>query len=197
MNEQHPYMQDTSARPFEDMDPVTQSYPAVPAWLLCDEAGRKLYPLGNPTYNDRDVELDWSADNSREIEQGILKKAGTIAELADAIDLPRSVLEQSIARWNAMVAAGEDQDYGRPPGGMVPISEPPFYAGEIWPVVSNTQGGPVHDAKQRIIDVFGAPIPRLLLPGNSAAASVTFTSVAATSRSASSRDGLREAKRQH
>ena len=26
-------------------------------------------------------------------------------------------------------------------------------------MVSNTQGGPVHDAEQRILDPFGAPIP--------------------------------------
>ena len=94
MNEQHPYMQDTSARPFEDMDPVTQSYPAVPAWLICDEDGRKLYPLGNPTYNDRDVQLDWSKDNSREIEQGIFKKADTIGDLATQIGIPQAVLEE-------------------------------------------------------------------------------------------------------
>jgi len=30
---------------------------------------------------------------------------------------------------------------------------------------SNTQGGPVHDAQQRIIDVFGKPIPRLYSAG--------------------------------
>ena len=165
MNEQHPYMQDTTARPFEMIDPVTQSYLAVPGWLICDEAGRKLYPLGNPTYNDRDVTLDWSPDNSKEIEQGIFKRADTIGELARLTDIAADVLEQTVAQWNAMVAADEDSQFGRPPGGMVPIAEPPFYAGQIWPVVSNTQGGPVHDARQRVIDVYGDPIVRLYAAG--------------------------------
>ena len=35
----------------------------------------------------------------------------------------------------------------------------------IWPTVSNTQGGPVHDARQRVIDTFAQPIPRLLSAG--------------------------------
>lgn len=41
---------------------------------------------------------------------------------------------------------------------MVPIKTPPYYVGTIWPVVSNTQGGPVHDARQHILDPYGEPI---------------------------------------
>ena len=48
---------------------------------------------------------------------------------------------------------------------MVPIATPPFYAGEIWPVGSNTQGAPVHDAEQRVIDVHGVSIPHLYASG--------------------------------
>jgi len=111
------------------------------------------------------VTMDWSEDNLREVEMGILKRADTISELAAAIGVRAEVLGATIARWNAMVEAGCDDDLGRPAGSMVPIATPPFYAGEIWPVVSNTQGGPVHDAGQRVIDVHGAPIPRLYAAG--------------------------------
>ena len=48
---------------------------------------------------------------------------------------------------------------------MATIKSAPFYVGEIWPVVSNTQGGPVHDAKQRIVNAYGEPIPRLYEAG--------------------------------
>jgi predicted oxidoreductase len=48
---------------------------------------------------------------------------------------------------------------------MMAIAEPPFYAAQLWPVVSNTQGGPRHDERQRIVDAFGAPIPRLYAAG--------------------------------
>ena len=64
-----------------------------------------------------------------------------------------------------MCRAGEDSDFGRPSGTMVPIDMPPFYGAQAWPVCSNTQGGPVHDGKQRIIDVYGDPIPRLYAAG--------------------------------
>ncbi len=47
----------------------------------------------------------------------------------------------------------------------MPIQAPPFYAAPVWPIISNTQGGPVHNAKQQVIDAFGQRIPRLYAAG--------------------------------
>jgi succinate dehydrogenase/fumarate reductase flavoprotein subunit len=47
----------------------------------------------------------------------------------------------------------------------MPIATPPFYFGEVWPVVSNTQGGPVHDSSQRVLNPFAEPIPGLYVAG--------------------------------
>ena len=71
----------------------------------------------------------------------------------------------TIAEWNAGCAAGRDAHFGRPPNSMVPLTAPPFYAARVWPIVSNTQGGPVHDEEQRVLDAFGRPIPRLFAAG--------------------------------
>jgi succinate dehydrogenase/fumarate reductase flavoprotein subunit len=48
---------------------------------------------------------------------------------------------------------------------MTRIDTPPYYVGEVWPVVSNTQGGPVHNARQQVMNVYGEPIPRLYAAG--------------------------------
>jgi succinate dehydrogenase/fumarate reductase flavoprotein subunit len=48
---------------------------------------------------------------------------------------------------------------------MMPIATPPFSAAAVFPIVSNTQGGLDHDADQRVLDVFGAPIPGLTVAG--------------------------------
>ena len=85
--------------------------------------------------------------------------------LAKAMDVDVDALEASLARWNELCLTKNDVDFGRPSGTMMKIQRPPFYAGEVWPVVSNTQGGPEHDAKQRIIDVEDKPIPRLYAAG--------------------------------
>lgn len=165
MNEYQPYLQDTAHRPMHYFDPTTQEYPRIPAYLICDENARKLYPLGRATSNDKDVYYEWSSDNLKEVKSGILKRANTIAELAQKLGLDTKMVESSIARWNQQCATANDEDFGRPGGAMVPVDTAPFYGAPVWPVVSNTQGGPIHDADQRVIDVFGKFIPRLYAVG--------------------------------
>ena len=48
---------------------------------------------------------------------------------------------------------------------MMPIRTPPFVYAPVWPIVSNTQGGPVHDAAQRILRPDGTPIAGLYAAG--------------------------------
>ena len=165
MNEYQPYTQDTAHRPLQYFDPVIQAYPRIPGYILCDENGRKLYPLGRPTSNDPDVRYDWSDDNMKEVENGILKRADTIAGLAEILGADPAAFEAAVERWNAGCAAGADADFDRPAGTMMPIDTPPFYGAEAWPICSNTQGGPVHDGDRRIIDAFGNPIPNLYSAG--------------------------------
>jgi succinate dehydrogenase/fumarate reductase flavoprotein subunit len=63
MNENPPYTQDTTARNFEHFDTVTQTFPRIPAYLICDEEGRKSYRLADPCYNERGIGFKWSEDN--------------------------------------------------------------------------------------------------------------------------------------
>ncbi len=165
MNEYPPYTHDTGHRQMQLYDTVRQDFPRIPSAMICDENGRRLYPLGHPTSNDEGVRLDWSEDNLAEVEAGVLTRADTLAELAAGLGLDPAAAEASVRRWNELCAAGRDEDFGRPPGTMVPVDTPPYYGAPIWPVVSNTQGGPVHDTRQRIVNVFGTPIPRLYAAG--------------------------------
>ncbi|OGA68476.1 MAG: hypothetical protein A3G81_23130 [Betaproteobacteria bacterium RIFCSPLOWO2_12_FULL_65_14] len=165
MSEYQPYTQDTAVRPLQYYDPVRQRFPRNPAFMVCDEDGRKLYPLGKATSNDEGLRYVWSEDNLKEVELGILKRANSLAELAGALGVDATMLEQSVARWNELYRRGGDEDFGRPRGSMMPIATPPFFGAPVWATLSNTQGGPVHDAEQRIIDVYGKPIPRLYAAG--------------------------------
>lgn len=165
MNEYEPYLQDTGARPFGAYDPVRQTFAALPAWLVADADGARMWPFGRPTSHERGVRYEWSADNGAEIANGMLKVAADLDALAAGTGMPRADLEASLAAWNAACAAGADAAFDRPPTSMVPILTPPFVYAPIWPIVSNTQGGPVHDARQRILNVDGAPIPGLHAAG--------------------------------
>ena len=111
------------------------------------------------------MQLEWSADNSAEVAAGIIGRADSLDELARAIAVDVDQLHQQIQRWNGHCANEQDADFGRPRSSMLPISTAPFYYAQMWPIVSNTQGGPVHDARQRVLNPFGEPIAGLFAAG--------------------------------
>jgi succinate dehydrogenase/fumarate reductase flavoprotein subunit len=165
MNECTPYTQDTTHRPMELFDTVRQTFPRIPSRLIYDENGRQMYRIGAPTFNKEGLAFSWSEDNLREVDMGIIKKADTVEGLAAIIGTDAPTLQATLDRWNSLCKKRRDDDFGRPPGTMTRIDTPPYYVGEVWPVVSNTQGGPVHNAGQQIMSVFGEPIPRLYAAG--------------------------------
>jgi succinate dehydrogenase/fumarate reductase flavoprotein subunit len=165
MNEYPPYTQDTSWRSMAAFDPQSMRYLRNPALMIMDEPGRGAYPIVSPTFNDRRLKFEWSEATLRDLEARIIKRADSLEALANVAGIDVAILEDTIASWNAACAAGRDAEFGRPPTSMVPIATPPFYAAEVHPVCSNTHGGPVHDAAQRVIGAFGGPIPRLFAAG--------------------------------
>lgn len=165
MNEYHPAPQDTMHRPLEFYDPDLPGYPRIPATMIFDEAGRKLGRIANPLTAYEAHQYNWSFDNSAEVERGWIQKYDTLEELAAGIKVDPDILSKTIGRWNEGVESGSDVAFGRPPGTIVPIKNPPYYAVRVWPILTNTQGGPEHDEKQRVLDPYGNPIPHLYAVG--------------------------------
>lgn len=143
------------------------------AWLIHDEDYRKRYVngMGRP-----------GALAAGVIEGGFLKRADSVAELANQIDVVPEVLEQTIARWNGAAMAGEDPEFHRgesaynrcmgDPGSDVPnpavgpILRAPFYAAKIVPADVGTCGGVVTDEHGRVIGADERPIAGLYATGN-------------------------------
>ena len=165
MNEYPPYLHDMGHRPMEHYDPVRLEFPRIPSTLIYDEDSRKLHPMGIPAFNDSEAFYEWSADNLKEVDLGILKRADSIEDLAAQIHVPLEELRATIVRWNRACEEGKDMDYGRPAQSLRKIAKPPYYFGSVWPVVSNTQGGPVHDEHWRVLNAYGEAIPGLYEAG--------------------------------
>jgi succinate dehydrogenase/fumarate reductase flavoprotein subunit len=165
MNEYQPYTQDTTWRAMATLDAHSMSYLRIPSYMILDESGRNAYPIVSPTFNDRRFKFAWSETTLRELEGRILHKYNSLSELAGAMKVDDQTFATTIADWNAACDSGTDPAHGRPPTSMLKIATPPFYYAEIWPICSNTHGGPVHDAEQRVLDAFGEPIPRLFAAG--------------------------------
>jgi len=107
---------------------------------------------------------DWSDDNSVELDRGWIKKADTIAELAESIGVDASTLESTVGKWNEDSVAGADTDFGRTMM-LKPLAEGPFFALELSPSMLNTQGGPRRNGKGQVMRPDGSPLPRLYSAG--------------------------------
>jgi hypothetical protein len=70
-----------------------------------------------------------------------------------------------LATWNKSCAAGNDSEFGRASDRIAPIQTPPYYALELVPMFTNTQGGPRRNKNAKILDPYGKPIPRLYSAG--------------------------------
>jgi succinate dehydrogenase/fumarate reductase flavoprotein subunit len=163
MNEYEPYLQDTGARRMGDLDPARMTMPRSPSWFVTDAAGLALYPMGKPTWHHASARWDWSAGNGAEVDAGLFRRAEDAAALAAVTGADAAVLAATLAGWAGICATGRDP-LGRPPSSLRPLA-PPYYAAPVVQVVSNTQGGPRHDAGQRVLDPFGQPIRGLWAAG--------------------------------
>jgi succinate dehydrogenase/fumarate reductase flavoprotein subunit len=165
MDEYPPAPQDTPHRFLAYFDPDLPGYPRIPCFLIFDETARLAGPIGRPL-GLKEMAYQWSQDNSKELEMGWITKARTLEEMATKLGIPIDNLLETIRKWNNCVEIGSDYDFGRLKGTMfAPIETPPYYAMEAWPIIVNTQGGPEHNDKQQVLDVYGKPITGLYAVG--------------------------------
>ena len=106
--------------------------------------------------------------------EGFFFCGDTLAELAANIQnkylrkaMPTSALEQTVARYNSFVDAGEDFDFGKP-APQHKIQTPPFYAAWATPVVHDSRVGLRINAECKVVDLYGNVIPGLYCGGESA-----------------------------
>lgn len=141
----------------------------APIHMIFDETFRKSGPIGKGFNFSWDYfhgnHYDWSDDNSREIANGWIKKAGSMRELAGLIGLSPDALEGTVARFNGFAQNHKDADYARAPGTLAAVQTAPFYAIELTPSFVNTQGGPRRDHNAQVIGTDGKPIGRLYSAG--------------------------------
>lgn len=162
-------------------DAIAHRYPRIPCYMIFDQrtldAGSFGSSLGSGYAINREGHR-WSKGLVKEVEMGLVKKAGSIRELADLIKIPADALDATVARWNKDMAAGKDTEFGRPirakgkqsysfdgPLISAPIDQGPFYAIELYPTLVNTQGGPKKNALSQMLDAFDKPIPRMYVAG--------------------------------
>jgi fumarate reductase flavoprotein subunit len=106
-----------------------------------------------------------SHDLRLEIEQGLVKTASTIGELAKEIGVDPFTLETTVATYNENAKSGKDPEFGSTHF-VEPINNPPFYAIKGVPSIGSPTGGLVTNREAKVLNVFGKVMPKLYAVGS-------------------------------
>ncbi len=99
---------------------------------------------------------------------GGLKKADSMASLAEPYGLDAAALTEELLRYNAAASGQEKDRFGRADFGLGPLVGP-FYACRTVPGLFHTQGGLRIDGDARVLKADGAAVPNLFAGGGAAA----------------------------
>jgi len=157
------------SKAMHQFDAASYGYPNIPCWSVFDSQFRARYPV--LTVMPADPDPEW------------LAKSDTLDGLAAAIGVDAAGLAATVARFNAMAAAGRDDDFGRgesryehwlgdpttPHPNLGAIEQGPFYALRIHVASSGTKGGPRTNARGEVLNVRGEVIEGLYAAGNAMA----------------------------
>lgn len=147
--------------------------PAIPCYLICDSAFMWKYGLG--------AVKPFTLSLKSQLASGYLRRGEDLEALARGLGLPPSALAETVTRYNAGAAKGEDPEFGRgrdayqrwlgdgdhaPNPCVAPIRKPPFYAVTLYPGDLGTAAGLVTNEDAQVLDAEGAPIAGLYACGN-------------------------------
>ena len=149
----------------------------TPCWLVFDATFRKNYTAGGfmPTLIMPDLIIPPDSWDH------YIFRAPTIEGLAAKIHVPVDALRRTIGNMNVYAQTGVDPQFGRggndydrmfgdpavsPNPCLGAIDTPPYYAVPINLGDLGTKGGLKADARARVIDSSGQPIPKLYVAGN-------------------------------
>jgi succinate dehydrogenase/fumarate reductase flavoprotein subunit len=176
-------------------DPTRLEYPNLLLFMIFDDdvmqspvPDRFRWPVPMP--GDEVPRLVASAPDLASLTVELRARLRQLAPATGGIDLADDFtarLTATIDRFNHFARAGCDEDFRRgespiertwagPPRGRNPLAAMhplrdtgPYHAVIVGPGALDTKGGPVVDARARVLDVDGHPIPGLFAAGNCAA----------------------------
>ena len=126
--------------------------------MFWDSMGARIGDPFSPDDLKATVESDVTAGNT--------VVADTLEELADKIGVDRDTFLATIARYNELVKAGEDEDFHKPVEFLYPVEEGPFYAAKVGVALLAIVGGLSVNTSLQVLNTEKKPIPGLYATGN-------------------------------
>ncbi len=153
----------------------TEGSLSIPSFMIMDRRFRSRYFLG-PLFPGQMPR--------KYLENGHIRKADTLEELAKKTGVDPSGLIDTVQNFNEFARKGKDLDFGRGDSDydryygdpsaklntcLAPIEKPPFYAVEVFAGDLGTKGGLVTNARAQVLRKDGEIIQGLYAVGNTSA----------------------------
>lgn len=154
--------------------PAVLRQPGLTYWAIFDERTKPFFWVAGTDWANFAAIQRWFFDDP-----AVIKTAPSLAALAELTALPAAALQATVARYNELVTAGDDVDFGRFGSSAVPfknkiiplltrerrIEHPPYYAVQFFPLTRKSNGGVKVDLSCRVLDRDGHPLPGLFAVG--------------------------------
>ena len=128
--------------------------------------GQGMMPLSEVGGHFRREQMEQSVQDF--IDKGNAFKADTLEELAEKMDVPAENLLATVARYNEIVASGDDVDFGKRARLLTSVEKPPFYALKWGPMLLDVFGGAQVDVTLNVLGPDCRGIPGFYAVGNAA-----------------------------
>ena len=139
-----------------DQEPTTY-------WAIFDESSRDSFSMRGREWINNPVEGHTVLDHPE-----ATIRADSLEQLASMTGLPLESLMSSVKRFNELIDAGTDEDFGRfahPDDAPPKIEQAPFYAIQFFPMPRKSMGGVAIDMQARALNEAGDAVPGLYAVG--------------------------------
>ncbi len=136
------------------------------AWAIADRPMLANMTVADPYYQTGEKpkrdKIEELLENSP-----FIKKANTLAELADKIEVDQATFLNTVERYNDAIAKGlkNEPDFGKPLGASKAFDTAPYYAIQMFPLARKNFGGVKTDIRCRVLDKHFEPIKGLYAAG--------------------------------
>ena len=103
-----------------------------------------------------------------QLKNGKVVTANTLEELAKKMNVPADAFVATVKRYNELVAAKNDSEFGKRAELLTPIVKAPFYAGKLLSTILTMVGGLRTNTNLNVLDENDKPIQNLYVAGSAA-----------------------------
>ncbi|MPZ86562.1 MAG: FAD-dependent oxidoreductase [Nitriliruptorales bacterium] len=146
--------------------PALLSQRPATCWSIIDARIAARYTVSDPVYRHGVTPIRRELDRLL-AESPYITKGDDLWAVAEGAGIDGQQLTETVSSHNRVRASGRahDPEHGRPLVGVEPLTQPPFYAIQLFPMARKNLGGVLTNLDCQVVDRGGRTVPGLFAAG--------------------------------